>query len=303
MKARLYWQARAGTKVLSNNPIIPAETLGAWRSWQPGVLGSPASLVLEPASGLVSAPPPSTMANACVDDASATRDLLDSVIASASASVPVADILPAAGDEGGALVADALSADAAMGYPTAAELEAIHQDAWQAGHDAGFADGLAEGHAEGLALGQTEAGAQFEQAWAPLDALLRAFSGRLSEIEAGLSPALLALAVECAERLAQSHFVSEPQALLVVVREALAKVKGELAQLQVRVHPDDAAILEHFLREEYPGCHIKWQRDPLVSRGGCTIETGQTRFDMLLETRQSALRMALGLPVAGAVNE
>ncbi|MGL6070830.1 FliH/SctL family protein [Craterilacuibacter sp.] len=291
---------------MSNNPIIPAETLGAWRSWQPGALGSPARLAPEPASGLVAAQLPSASASVGADDASATRDLLDSVIASASASVPLAGMLPANGDAGdkqGAIVAGDLTADAAMGYPTAAELEAIHQEGWQAGHDAGFAEGLAEGHAEGLALGQAEAGAQFEQAWAPLDALLRAFSGRLSEIEAGLSPALLRLAVECGERLAQSHFVCEPQALLVVVREALAKVKGELAQLQVQVHPDDAAILEHFLRDEYPNSHIKWQRDPLVSRGGCIIETGQTRFDMLLETRQAALRTALGLSLAGAVNE
>lgn len=286
-------------KALSSNPIISAETLGAWTSWQPGALGAAVPLakraVEVPASEPVDAAVP-----AVVDDAQATRDLLDTVIASAS------EQLSGAMQDPPSLAAETVAPESvpvAMSYPTAAELEAIHQEAWQAGHDAGFAEGLADGHAEGLGLGQVEAKAQFDQAWAPLAQLTSALTEQLPHLEASLSQTLVALAIECGERLAQAHFVHAPQALEGLVREALASAVGELSQIRVRVHPEDAQVLEHFLSQEYPKSHIKWLQDAAISRGGCMIDTQLAHFDLSLETRQSALRAALGLAVAGQPDE
>ncbi|MCL6264686.1 FliH/SctL family protein [Craterilacuibacter sp. RT1T] len=286
-------------KALSSNPIISAESLGVWTSWQPGVLGASAPQAKPPEPAPV-AESGGVAAQAVADDAQATRDLLDSVIASASEpplltlSDPASSAIEAAKPE---------SVPAAISYPTAAELEAIHQEAWQAGHDAGFAEGLADGHAEGLSLGQAEAKAQFELAWAPLAQLTDSLAGQLPHLEASLSQTLVALAVECGERLAQAHFVHAPQALEVLVREALASAVGELSQIRVRVHPEDAPVLEHFLSKEYPKSHIKWLQDAAISRGGCMIDTQLAHFDLTLETRQRALRAALGLALAGQPDE
>ncbi|MCP9761075.1 hypothetical protein EGI20_17665 [Aquitalea sp. S1-19] len=286
-------------RALSSNPIISAETLGAWTSWQPGALGASVALAKKPVEE--PAPEPVGIAvQTVVDDAQATRDLLDAVLASASEPRPVTMQAPVS------LATEPEvpeSVPAAMSYPTAAELEAIHQEAWQAGHDAGFAEGLADGHAEGLGLGQGEVRAQFEQAWAPLAQLTSALADQLPHLEATLSQTLVALAIECGERLALAHFVHAPQALEGLVREALASAVGELSQIRVRVHPEDAQVLEHFLSQEYPKSHIKWLQDAAISRGGCMIETQLAHFDLSLETRQSALRAALGLAVAGQPDE
>ncbi|WP_230369024.1 hypothetical protein [Paludibacterium denitrificans] len=115
-------------KALSNNPIIPGEQVDSWQSWAPADLGglsstlTPAQLVELVAKRRGAA---AASRNGCAGEAVADND------------PPPGDSDPADG---------AVAEASGLSYPTAAELEAIHQDARQTGHDAGYA----AGHAEGL---------------------------------------------------------------------------------------------------------------------------------------------------------
>lgn len=257
---------------MSNNNVIPAESLGQWRSWTMGELGSAAA---EPET----APP------------------------ELAAPAPQPEEPPV---EGASLImaeesqeAEPLDAVAAAAYPTAAELEAIHQEAWQAGYDAGLQAGMQageeRGRAEGAERALLEAQQQFQQYWQPLSALQQSFEQELSLLGAQLSQEVLALAISFAEKVIGEVVRHDPAVLRSLLTEALDTLADSVAQVKVQAHPDELATLQAFLGEQYPQWRMQWLADATLTRGGCRIETPSASIDLTLESRLQLLRKGLGL--------
>lgn len=269
-------------KASSSNPIIPGEELESWSSWSPEAL-----------DGFTQAlTPVQLVALAQQRRASATTE------AGALASSVDAEPEPAADPAG-----ESAEEEAGIGYPTAAELEAIHQEAWQAGYEAGIEAGRAEGERQGLeqgreqgaAEGRAELQARFAESWAPLSQLSEAFAGQLARIEAELSADLLRLAWQIAEQLLEKQLLLDPAALEPVLEKALAQLPAQLATARLRVHPDDLAVAREFLQQEAPETVWQWMEDPSVARGGCIVDAPAARLDATLAARMAAVRRALGL--------
>jgi flagellar assembly protein FliH len=258
-------------KDLSNKGIIPADQLDQWTAWSPGELALP----LSPLNGLTVAQIEALSAAAGQGDAGCSED-------SSSAG----------GDE------DEPPASQ-MGYPTAAELETIHQEAWQAGHDAGLAAGQEEGRAQGLeqgyAEGLAEARERFDAAWAPLSELSRQFSLSIQSVEAELSADLLAFSIKIAERLVAAHLAVDARAIEPLLRQALGSLPATLAQGRLRVHPQDLEVARTFLEQERPETSWQWVEDAEIPRGGCLLETPSLRQDLTLPARMHAMLQALGV--------
>jgi flagellar assembly protein FliH len=246
-------------KDLSNKGIIPADQLDQWRSWSPGELETPLS-------GL---------------------------------SAAQMEALSAAGGQGGDETPEEGEPAREHGYPTAAELEAIHQEAWQAGHDAGLASGQEAGREQGLAQGQAEGRASAEQrfkdAWQPLQTLAGHFSQQLQNYEIQMSGEVLSFAVKLAERLVAAHLAVDARAIEPLLREALSALPSSLAQGRLRVNPQDLAVAREFLQLERPETVWQWVEDPAVARGGCLLETPALRLNLTLPSRMRAIGAALGL--------
>lgn len=268
-------------KDLSSKGIIPADQLPEWRSWAPGELEQ------EPVFEGLS--PEQVMALSAALGAPQAPE-----------RAPV-EPLPEPEDRDEAPPAQQL------GYPTAAELETIHQEAWQGGHDAGLAAGLEEGRARGLeegrAQGLEEARQRFAEAWQPLQSIAGEFSRELAALEQELSGALLALSVQLAERLVAAHLAADPAAIEPLLREALGALPATLAQGRLRVHPQDLEVARAFLGQERPETAWQWIEDPSVARGGCLLETPSLRQDLTLPSRMHALSRALGLEEGDDVAE
>ncbi|WP_028534010.1 FliH/SctL family protein [Paludibacterium yongneupense] len=247
---------------MSNKGIIPASEQDGWRVWQPG----------EIESGIPGLSAEQLAALSAAAGQSGSDD----------AAGEAADLPPQQ-----------------LGYPTAAELEAIHQDAWQTGHDAGSEAGFAEGHAAGLLSGReqgrAEALEQFSVAWQPLAQLAQNFAAGLDAFEARLSGDLLALALELAERMVAAHIEYNPHAIEALLREALASVPSTLARGRLRVNPADLEVAQVFLEQERPQTQWQWVADESIARGGCLLDSPNLALDLTLATRSAALRSALGL--------
>ncbi|MFC3533728.1 FliH/SctL family protein [Vogesella facilis] len=255
---------------MSNNNVIPAEALGQWQSWRFGELGaqpetpqpeSPADISEPPAEGVSALEPPPVEAEATVD--------LPSQLAEPEEAPPA--------------------------YPTAAELEAIHQEAWQAGFDAGQQEGLQQGRSEGASQALQQASARFAEYWQPLSELQQAFEQELQSLGESLSGDVLLLAVELAERIVATHIELERTAILPLLQQALDELGHGLLQAKVRAHPEDIAVIQAFVSDAYPGVSWQWLADEAVARGGCVIETSQRRLDLGLPQRLQTLRRALGV--------
>ena len=259
-------------KVLSNKGIIPADQLADWQAWSPCELGK--SPVF---AGLTAAQ---------------AEALTQSLTLAERAPV---EPLPEPEDRD-----ETAPPTSPLGYPTAAELETIHQEAWQGGYEAGVTAGHAEGFASGQAAGHEQGLQQvqeeFNGAWAPLQAMAGAFSDALAGLEQELSASLLALALKLAERLAASHLAQDPRAIEPLLAEALASLPTTLAQGRLRVNPLDLAVARQFLQQERPETVWQWIEDSAVARGGCLLDTPSMRQDLTLPARLRAMSTALGLP-------
>ena len=254
---------------MSSNNIIPAESLGQWQSWRIGEIGAQAPQP-RPAESV-------TATEAPAEGVSALQAQPD------DAPVPEPEVEPEA----------ALPPPA---YPTAAELEAIHQEAWQAGFEAGKQEGLQLGQAEGAQQALADAAAQFESYWAPLAELQQAMETQLQQLGSSLSAELLQLAVAFAEQVVASKVALDSAAVLPVLQAALDELGQGLLQARVRAHPEDMAVIQAFAQERFAAVSWQWVADEAVARGGCLVDTGSVKLDLTLPPRLAALRQALGLP-------
>ena len=263
------------TKALSNNPIIPGEQLQGWSSW------TPAELIQD--DGEFS---PNQLAGL-----DALRRHLEQAPTVAAAELAEGQ---AAAEPGSETVPET-EAPAASGYPTASELEAIHQEAWQTGYDEGAQAGHAEGLSMGLQQGHDQAVAQFTQLWTPMQDLAANFSREISRVEEELSGTLLTLAMQLAERLAGEHLAQSDTAIIAQLRQVLGELPATMSQARLRVNPADLAAVRQFLQQETPETQWQWIEDPHIQRGGCIIDTAALQLDLRLASRLAALRSAMGL--------
>jgi len=267
------------TKALSNNPIIPGEQLQGWSSWTPAELTEN--------NGSFS---PSQLAGL-----DALRRHLEHAPTAAAAEVAAS---AAEAEAEAAAQQEAEQAEESVGYPTASELEAIHQEAWQTGYDEGVQAGHAEGLAQGMQQGHDQAAEQFAQLWTPLRELSSNFGRELARVEEELSGTLLRLAMQLAERLAGEHVANSDSAILAQLRQILNELPSSMSQARLRVNPADLAAARQFLEQETPETQWQWIEDPNIQRGGCIIDTSALRLDLRLASRLAALQAALGLDAA-----
>lgn len=182
-----------------------------------------------------------------------------------------------------------------LSYPTAAELEAIHQEAWQAGFEAGQAEGHSQGHNAGHEAGRSAVQAEFDTLWQPLRLLTDNFAAELVRIEQELADDILRVAFELANKLVAAEVQLNRNAIRGVLHEALAEWPEELGRARIRVNPEDAAAVRALLAQETPNTTWQWVEDPAVERGGCIIDSKSVNMDLTLEKRREALAAALGL--------
>jgi flagellar biosynthesis/type III secretory pathway protein FliH len=126
------------------------------------------------------------------------------------------------------------------------------------------------------------------------EAALRAEAVRL-RAEAG--DRLLRLAVALAGEVLGQELRTQPEALLALVRKAIAQVSF-CSRAVVRLHPDDARALA----TAYPALHeavrggeeLSLVEDPELERGDCLVEAAGGRVDgsarVLLSSLEQALR-------------
>jgi flagellar assembly protein FliH len=245
----------------SSSNVIPGEALtdADWSSWQVGEL-----------SGL-------------------------SQKSSTSASERLASRVESVPEEAAPAPKPEVKEEPPLSYPTAAELEAIHQEAWQAGFEAGKVEGFQQGQAEGQEQGKAEVVAQFNSVWQPLEGLAEAFAGELACFETELSEYILKVAFELAQKLAVAQITLDRDAIRSVLMEAMAEWPEDLARARVRVNPGDLTVVRAMLEADAPQTVWQWIEDPNIERGGCIIDTKAVSLDLTLERRREALAVALGL--------
>jgi len=183
--------------------------------------------------------------------------------------------LPAVG--GARSGSEDLSVDAVRGLVSAQKLEEIRKAAAR--------EGFEQGRREGFQAGQHEVQNRVQR----LSQVLTALAEPLREVDAQVEEELVALAVAIARQLIRRELKLDPTEIVAVVREALAVLPSHARNIQLVLHPEDAALVREKLAVG-EGDERRWRivEEPTLTRGGCKVATDHSRIDATVEKRLAA---------------
>jgi flagellar assembly protein FliH len=171
-----------------------------------------------------------------------------------------------------------------MGSPVAARKMATVGglvDLQAEAHKEAFEQGLDEGREAGRA----DVRAQVQRLAGMFYDLAKPFEVLDTEVEREL----LALAMALARQIVRRELKTDPTQIIGIIREAIAALPVAAREVRVHLHPEDAAVVrEHLPPTESERAWVIVE-DPVMSRGGCQVNTATSRIDARLETRLGAI--------------
>ncbi|MCC2615147.1 flagellar assembly protein FliH [Aestuariibacter halophilus] len=194
------------------------------------------------------------------------------------------------------------SADEDIAPPTAEEIEAIRQQAYEEGFAEGKAEGLEKGLAEGQEKGYEEGFAKgqqagheagFEQGKTEGDALVERWQSLMetlhdpvAKVERSVESELVRLAVSLARAVIRSEVKTNQDLIFQALSEGLKVLPIQEQQYQIHLHPDDLALVrQHFSEEDIENHHWVLIESPNMTPGGCDISTSNNAVDVSVERR------------------
>lgn len=166
--------------------------------------------------------------------------------------------------------------------------EQARQEGYQAGYEAGRAEGQAAGRAQAEAAGRAEALRLIET--------LQSLERCIGELNQAVSDDLLALSLEVARQVIRQSVEVNPDALMVVIREALGQLP--LLHAAIHLHPEDASLIRLRAGDQLTHAGHRIHEDPKLKRGDVLIEAGGSHLDASLAVRWRRVVEALGQPSA-----
>jgi flagellar assembly protein FliH len=170
---------------------------------------------------------------------------------------------------------------AAATLPTAAEVEQIHQQAYE------------EGYAAGAQKARDEAQRLAEEVQR-LVVIIGALDKELQQVDQQVAQNLLDLSMELAKQMLQQALKVKPELLLSVVNEAIGELPHFSQHAHLILHPSDAELVRSKMGAQLD--HTGWKifEDAQMERGGCRVETAHSQIDASLATRWKRVVSSIG---------
>lgn len=162
--------------------------------------------------------------------------------------------------------------------PSVAEIDAIEKAARE--------EGFARGHSEGYEKGMADARRIAQQ----LQGILESFARPLAQLDSEVQAAVGELAVRIAGALLGQAYQADPSHLQHLVEQSLAIMGSERRNVELRLHPNDIALLRTQL--ELPES-VKLVPDNSLARGDLRCHADSLRIDATLGARLASALAAL----------
>jgi len=175
----------------------------------------------------------------------------------------------------------AIDGSSDSGYLTAARMQELQKQAWDEAYEAGRAEGLAAGEEE------------VRSRAARFDELLVALAEPFDTLDETVEKQLVELAMIVVKQLFRRELRIDPSHVIGVVRDAIKLLPVASRDIQVHLHPQDAALVRDALSPAEGERAWTLVEDPLISKGGCKITTEHSQIDAQAETRLNAIISAI----------
>lgn len=202
--------------------------------------------------------------------------------------------LPAIKDAGGSVARrDCTGRKQLPALPTVEAIEAMQKLAfdeaskqgWREGYEKGLEQGRKDGFDQGRDAGFEQGRSELDRRIAEFRSLTDLLSEPLKELDGQIEDELLGLSVAIARQLVRRELKTETDQIVAVIRESIQVLPAYARKIQIAMHPDDAEFVRTALRVEDAKPAWELLEDPLLTRGGCRVETETSRIDATVENR------------------
>ncbi|MFK5913925.1 MAG: FliH/SctL family protein [Woeseiaceae bacterium] len=159
---------------------------------------------------------------------------------------------------------------------TAKELETIQEQA--------FKEGFTQGH--------EAKNSQLEQEIMTFKSLIEVLSEPLKNMDNEIVEQLSELSMIVAKQVIRRELHTEQGEIVGIVREAMAALPASTRKTTLNINPNDAELIRNAFsisaeQEANDADELRWVlvEDPMITQGGCTIVSKNSRIDASVEAR------------------
>lgn len=161
-------------------------------------------------------------------------------------------------------------------WPTADDIERIHEEARKEGYASGYDESTARGRVEAMHF----------------NTLVQNLETALTTLDQEVAEEILTLSIELARQMVRHTLAVKPESVAEMVREALLQLPQGHATLHV--NPEDLALIRDYLGEQLSHGGHRLMEDAAIARGGVRIDAAGSQIDATLQTRWRRIMDNLG---------
>jgi len=185
-----------------------------------------------------------------------------------------------------------------------AMLDNAFEEGRKQGYFSGSQDGRQDGFSSGCREGMEQAAAEMKSLVTALETMRQGLENRRASLLAALEEEVVELAVEVAEKLMLHDLDVNPDAVVDLVRNVIARA-SERKSLRVRLSPEDYAAIEERRKELDDSMadlgDFEMVNDRSLVHGDCIVETQAGTIDARLDRRlEKTVRSVSGREETGA---
>jgi len=166
-------------------------------------------------------------------------------------------------------------------------VELITEEELQVIKDKAYSEAYEKGRAEGLKSASNE----IEEKQQLLSQIIEQLAYPLQQCGEKTEQELLELAFAISRQIVRRELKQDPTQLIAIIRDALAQLPVGAKNIQVLLHPDDAAIIKEVLSIDTNSPDSRWQlvEEPSMEKGGCLLKTDNSNVDASVDRQIAVL--------------
>ena len=185
------------------------------------------------------------------------------------------------------------SAPLPMSVLTVDEIEAMQKQAYDEAFAQGKKDGYSEGYNEGVKEGSKQGYEEnvqiLQDKAAEFVSLMESLSQPFKVLDAEVEQELVKLAMAIATQIIRREIKMDPGQIIAAVREAINILPLSSQKISLFLHPEDAGLVRSALPLDELSPAWRIVEDPLITRGGCKVDTEISHIDASVENRLAAV--------------
>jgi len=168
--------------------------------------------------------------------------------------------------------------------PTADEIEQLQKQAYQEGFNLGRKEGRSAGYKES----QQRVELEHQERTETLKSILNLLADPLSKLDDEVEKTITDMVALLAKHLVRRELKTNEGEIIGVVRHVMGHLPISTRHPRIHLHPDDLELVKNALAIGDEEESWRLEPDPLVSRGGCLVESQSSFIDATVEGRLAA---------------